>query len=240
MKYPKIQTLWKRDPEKKYTIMEGEYSKEEFKNILKWNVTEKIDGTNIRVISESITPLIMEKTLEFRGRTDKAQIPKFLLDHLEKTFSTGKLTEVFDDYNLLILYGEGYGGKMQKVGKLYRDESSFILFDVWIDGWWMERENVVEVAEKLGIDVVPSFSGMTKFEIVEYVKSKPKSSISKQTMPIEGIVARSEPLMLFRNGNPMMFKLKVEDYEKLDKFGDDNQTQCSHNPLKQDKVEVET
>ena len=31
----------------------------------------------------------------------------------------------------------------------------------------------------------------------------------------EGIVARSHPLMLFRNGKPMMFKLKVEDYEKL-------------------------
>lgn len=216
MKYPKIQTLWKRDPEKKYTIMEGQYSKDEFENVLKWNVTEKIDGTNIRVISQTIPMFDGSKDLEFRGRTDKAQIPKFLLEHLEETFSTEKLKEVFDDYEHLILYGEGYGGKMQKVGKLYRDESSFILFDVWIDGWWMERGNVLEIGKKLDVDVVPGFSSMTKYEIVEYVKSKPKSHISKKPMTIEGIVARSEPLMLFRNGNPMMFKLKVEDYEKLE------------------------
>jgi len=31
----------------------------------------------------------------------------------------------------------------------------------------------------------------------------------------EGIVARPAPLMLYRDGTPIMFKLKLKDYEKL-------------------------
>ena len=48
MIYPKINTIWKRD-EKGY-ILEGDYSAEEFKNIKEWDVSEKIDGMNMRVL----------------------------------------------------------------------------------------------------------------------------------------------------------------------------------------------
>ena len=40
---------------------------------------------------------------------------------------------------------------------------------------------------------------------------------------MEGIVARSHPLMLFRNGNPVMFKLKAIDYKNLEEK-DEKQT----------------
>ena len=51
--YHKIQTVFKRDPETKYkTLLMGEYSLIEFEYLRynDWVWTEKINGTNIRVI----------------------------------------------------------------------------------------------------------------------------------------------------------------------------------------------
>jgi len=216
MKYPKIQTLWKRD-NKTHLIQEGNFSKEEFENIKWWEVTEKIDGTNIRII--------FEKSLDdkddwksrvfFKGRTDEAIIPRPLMKHLVDTFTLDKLKKVFEKSNKVILYGEGYGNKIQSIGRHYRKDNGFILFDVWIDGWWLERESVEDIAKKLGIKTVPLCGLMTKEVIINFVKSEPKSQVAEKDIEIEGIVARPKPLMLFRDGTPIMFKLKVKDYINL-------------------------
>ena len=207
MKYPKINTLWKRDKNNKFNIIEGDFSCPEFETIKRWYVTEKIDGTNIRVCFNTI-----EKTIEFKGRTDKADIPKFLLETLNSKFNTEKLLEVFSTGKEIVLYGEGYGDKIQSVGKKYRKDNSFILFDAWVDGWWLERENVEDIARKLKINVVPSLGIRTIPEIVSLVKGTFPSAISKQPLNAEGVVARSHPLMLFRDGTPIMWKLKSKDY----------------------------
>lgn len=61
--------------------------------------------------------------------------------------------------------------------------------------------------------------GTTASEAIELVKAKPKTSIVANTMipgvVIEGIVAKSCPMVLFRDGTPVMFKIKVSDYDKL-------------------------
>ena len=53
---------------------------------------------------------------------------------------------------------------------------------------------------------------MTEEEIVNFVKSKPLSQCSRIPQMIEGVVCRSEPLTLFRNGKPIMFKLKCKEF----------------------------
>ena len=212
MKYPKINTLWKRDENNKFNIIEGDYSCQEFDAIKKWHITEKIDGTNIRVYFNPIP-----NTIEFKGRTDEADIPKFLLKALFGIFTTKKLLEVFPTGKEIVLYGEGYGNKIQSVGKKYREDNSFILFDVVVDGWWLERRNVEDIAKKLKIDVVPSLGIRTIQEVVSLVKGTFPSAISQQVLNSEGIVARSEPLMLFRDGSPIMWKLKSKDYLKLER-----------------------
>ena len=212
MKYPKINTLWKRDEKNKFKIMEGHYSDDEFKNVNKWHVTEKIDGTNIRIMFD----IEKSKNWQFGGRTDNAQIPTFLFEYLQNTFDSNEIETFFPEAKKVILFGEGFGPKIQKGGGLYRDDVSFILFDVWIDGWWLKREDVVETAKRMGLESVPELGITTKEQIVDYIKSKPRSVYAKQDKVMEGIVARSHPLVLYRNGTPLMFKLKVEDYEKLE------------------------
>jgi hypothetical protein len=214
-KYPKMQTLWKRDAENKYNIMEGHFSKEEFENIEMWHITEKIDGMNIRVIFNNDVNESIGAELTFGGRTDKAQLPTFMFTYLQKTFNVEMFQKVFEGAEKVILYGEGYGAGIRKGGK-YRKDNAFILFAIWIDGWWLKPDDVEEIAIDLGIDYVPFLGIMTKRQAVDYLKSKPKSKIGEEEFVMEGIVAQSEPLMLFRNGKPMMWKLKVKDYERLE------------------------
>ena len=211
--YPKMQSLFKRDMVNDGVIIEGSYSKDEFRNIVYWDISEKIDGTNIRVIYDAKI-----KTLEFRGRTDNAIIPTKLLDYLNKQFKISKFQKVFKGENIqVILFGEGYGGYIQH-GNKYRKDISFILFDVWISGWWLKPKDVENIAIQLGIDYVPPLGFRTIPEIIKLVKSNPKSNLAIEDIVMEGIVARSLPLVLFRKGNPVMFKLKVKDYKKLKEF----------------------
>lgn len=216
MKYPKINTIWKRDKNNKFNIIHGEYSCPEFENIKKWHTTEKIDGTNIRIIVNKES----DSYVTFAGRTDKAQIPSFLLTYLQETFTKEKLKKQFEENNV-ILYGEGYGGRIQRAGKKYKENVSFILFDAFIitgeDSWWIDQENVKSLAKDLNIEHVPELGIKTTEEIISMVKDGFESTISKEKLIAEGIVARSHPLMLFRNKKPLMWKLKNEDYRRLEK-----------------------
>lgn len=85
--YHKIQTVYHRDPENNNrTLIEGKWSMPEFELLkdVDWICTEKIDGTNIRVIWDG-------EEVIFKGKTDNAEIPKHLLEHLEETFTPEKM-----------------------------------------------------------------------------------------------------------------------------------------------------
>lgn len=224
MEYVKINSLWKRqgwyfeegkknNPEYqkgRQSFIIGDYAENEFGNIKKWLVDEKIDGTNIRIIYQ-------EGKVRFGGRTKDAQIPCHLLDYLQSNFGDWNFSKHFpckedENYPFVILFGEGYGPKIQGCGGNYRDTAGFILFDVWIGGWWLQRSAVTEIADQFAIQAVPNIGIMTEQEVVEYVKSKPISLCSRIPHMMEGIVCRSEPLTLFRNGKPIMFKLKCKEF----------------------------
>ena len=84
--YPKIQGLYKRylNGENKGKFIIGDYSKPEFKLLkdIDWVWTEKVNGTNIRV---QYTTYLLGQTVEFRGKTNKAELPKHLLEYLQTT-----------------------------------------------------------------------------------------------------------------------------------------------------------
>ena len=173
-------------------------------------IDEKVDGTNVRIFWQPDDPF----SPNFGGRTDNAQMPTTLLQHLQRTFTREKLQQQFPDVQKVILFGEGYGPKIQGVGSRYRKDVSFIIFDVYIDGWWLEKESVLQIANALDIEHTIRQEIMTTSEVVEFIKSRPKSYISEDSsLVMEGVIARSMPLMLFRNRHtPIMFKLKVRDF----------------------------
>jgi hypothetical protein len=226
--YPKIQTLWKRDIEHNCIIIRGNYSRDEFKNIQWFHITEKIDGMNIRIIyknsQDGWKPMI-----NFFGRTDKAILPKELSQYLEVVFSEDVLNWCFPNAKYVCLFGEGYGYKIQKGGQQYNPNQEFVLFDVFVDGWWLKQDTVTEIAEFFGIPRVPVLGVWTKEYAEDFVNPSvknyahpfktidniPLSILSIEPREMEGIMCRSEPLMLFRNKSPIQFKLKVKDYKEL-------------------------
>ena len=212
--YHKIQTVFKRDPETKFkTLLEGDWSEPEF-GFLKsneWIWTEKVDGTNIRVMCQP--PLTNEPAygVTFGGKTDAAMIPAFLVAKLEQRFHSDdartKLAEMFKDG--ACLYGEGYGAKIQKGGN-YRQDQDFVLFDVKVGEWWLQRKDVEQIALELGLDVVPILRTGTLSEMVEAARAGFQSRWG--AFPAEGIVARPAIELQTRSGHRIITKIKHRDF----------------------------
>ena len=207
IEYNKIETLWKRDMEGTKQLLEGEFRNPtvEFLKDNVWQFTEKVDGTNIRIYWDG-------HTVTFGGRTERAQIPTHLLDFLLATFKTNEAEQIFEEKfgeTPVILFGEGYGPKIQKGGGLYRNDVSFILFDVHISGNYQPRETVEDVARSFGIDVVPIILEGTIQEGVNFVKQHPDSTMG--TAKMEGLVGRPKIEMRDRCGKRVIVKIKWED-----------------------------
>ena len=205
--YHKIETLFERD-EKTKKLIEGHYRNETVRYLENnmWDFTEKIDGTNIRILWDG-------HKVTFAGRTDRAQIPAELSNRLFELFGGETNEQLFEQKfgeMEVMLVGEGYGAKIQSCGSLYRDNQDFILFDVMIAGNWQPRESVENIAEYFGIDVVPLVFTGTIQEGIDYVKDKPDSKIGKAKS--EGLVGRPMVEVLDRTGKRVIVKIKVRDF----------------------------
>lgn len=216
MEYHKINSLYKRNEKGK--IIEGNFVNETFEELYNSNYrfeyTEKVDGTNIRVIITQDRENSF--CIEFRGRTDKAIIPDLLQTKLESIFYGVNWNKVFDweRCSEVILYGEGFGCKIQGCGDDYNSkDTDFILFDIMIDGIFMRSEFVTDTAINLNIKRVPVLGYDSLKHIEEYVKTKPISRISENpNFPMEGVVCRPIGDLKDRLDNRIIIKIKHKDY----------------------------
>lgn len=207
IEYVKIPNIFKRETFGKNKLIEGEYSSKELEYLkdAMWEFEEKLDGTNIRICWDGYR-------VEFRGRTDKAQIPAHLLAKLEELFGGESKEELFEQTfgkKEVILFGEGYGEKIQKGGGLY-GKVNFRLFDVYIDGYWLVQDAVDGISTVFGIETAPFMFRGTLEDGVEYIKGHPKSLLRDAEM--EGIVGRPMVQMFSRTGERIMVKIKCRDF----------------------------
>lgn len=208
--YHKIETVFNRSTDGDKRLIWGDYRNETVKYLADniWQFTEKIDGTNIRIHWDG-------HNVEIGGRTDRAQIPKHLMDYLSATFLTPEVEELFEQTygeKDVMLFGEGYGAKIQNGGD-YRSDVSFILFDVLIGDNWQSRELVETTAKMFGIDVVPIVLEGTIGDGIDYVMQHNNSTIGKAMM--EGVVGRPKVEMKDRLGNRIIIKIKWKDFKNF-------------------------
>jgi len=204
-KYPKIQTVYLRDPATKYRTLLKEFARPEFEYLAnnEWVFTEKVDGTNIRIGWDG-------ERIVLGGRTERAQIPAFLVNKLQEMFPPGKFLSLYPDLQMT-LYGEGYGARIQKGGGNYiPDGVSFILFDVMINDNWLARENVEDIAAKLDIDVVPIVGHGCLAYAVDMARNGFQSHIGTQVA--EGLVMRPAVELCNRRGQRVITKIKHKDF----------------------------
>ena len=213
--YHKINSIFKRDMvQKSHPFIMGAYADPavEYLQHNEWEWTEKVDGTNIRIMWDGLT-------IAFGGKTDNAQLPPKLLAHLCEVFISNNniielLIDMFPDGNAC-LYGEGFGHKIQgKVGLDYLGEGNngFYLFDIMVNGLWLTRESVVDIGEKLGL-ILPVVHGHgTIDDAINEVQAGFKSHFG--TADAEGLVLRPMEELLDRRGNRIITKVKHRDFKE--------------------------
>jgi ATP-dependent RNA circularization protein (DNA/RNA ligase family) len=207
MEYTKIPNVYRREEQGNNRLIMGDYSTPELSYLSEcdWIWTEKVDGTNVRVIWDGYR-------VSFAGRTDKAQLPPHLLARLEELFGGESKEELFEQtfgQTPCILFGEGFGEKIQKGGGLY-GPVNFILFDVFCGNLWLRREDVTSIATTFGIRTVPFVGNGTLPAAVEYIRQHPKSKLRDAEM--EGIVCRPACELNDRRGNRIIVKIKCRDF----------------------------
>ena len=209
-KYLKIETPFERAADGSKKLIKGKFRNEtvEYLANSEWVFTEKIDGTNIGIVWDG-------HKVTYQGRTENAQIPAHLANKLVELFGGNSNEELFEQKFgevPVILFGEGYGVKING-GGAYRPDVSFILFDVYLPlgGVWMKRKSVEDIARFFNIDVVPIIMRGTIKQAVDYVKTKPVSTIG--TAKMEGLVGRPAVELNDRMGRRVITKIKAVDFE---------------------------
>lgn len=211
--YHKIQSIYKRDPKTNYkTFLEGEFSRPEFEYLFysQWRFFEKVDGTNIRVMYHPLGILI-----NFAGRTDKAQIPSFLLKKLKEIFDFSSnrvklMQEVITEP--CTFYGEGYGARINKGGVYIPDGVDFILFDIKINDIWLEWEDVYSIGQKVGLKTVSDIAVGTLQQAINMIKGGLKSELRVDGGLAEGLVCKPFIELKDRRGRRIITKIKHRDY----------------------------
>ena len=212
-KYHKIQTVYKRDPFTKHkTLLEGQFSIPAFYYLQnnKWIYTEKANGTNIRIKWQ---PQEIN-SFGFAGKTDSANIPPLLLPKLKALAAHSEFAKVFGTTieSYACLYGEGCGKQIHKGSGNY-GEPKFILFDIRIGPWWLNRPDVEEIGSKLGIEVAPIIGSGTLSEMIEKTRAGFKSYWGD--FIAEGIVAKPEVELQKRGGDRIITKIKHKDFPTI-------------------------
>jgi len=205
--YHKIETLYERD-EETFSIKPELILKNRVHGILKtWHWTEKIDGTNIRVIWQ-------DGKLAFGGKTDNAQLHTELVNWLHENITPEKMAAAFPDCGdtPVVVYGEGYGPGIQKTGRLYAASKKFIVFDVRVGFWWLNDENMRDVAAKLGLDAVPYLGEMTLEDATAKVRAGFRSYLNGGLAQAEGMVGRPIEALFDKKGHRLIVKLKTKDF----------------------------
>ena len=207
--YHSITNLYKRDKTGKHLTSDFAHPAYEYLMDCEWVFTEKIDGTNIRVIWDG-------ENMEIRGRTDNASRHPLLERAIESVFDAGALAVKFGN-TPATLYGEGYGTKVQNGGK-YRADQGFILFDCLIGGYWLERENLEDISASLGCEIVPIVHRGTLSDGVRIVKADLFSEVAHEMsgaiVEAEGLVGKPAVTLFDRQGNRIMVKVKGRDYRE--------------------------
>ena len=217
--YNKINCMYFRNSSGNLDIFT--FARGEFKYLydVKWLATEKIDGSCHSYYWDG-------HELQIHGKTENAQIPKHLLKKMEELVPIEKFKEVFpikyDEQGnevpfMVRVYGEGYGMKIQKGGGSYiSKDCSFRVFDVNINGYWLDWVDVCDVAKKLGLETVVSYGEMTLREAEKMVINGFKSPIAEnKELDAEGLVLRPLVTLFNKKNERVMVKIKTCDYRKI-------------------------
>lgn len=214
-KYEKIENIVNYDAKGKLPV--GFTEKYNLLKNLQYYGTEKVDGTNIGIVWDGYN-------ITFQGRTEKSELPKNLEEKLKEIFLTPEMENVFEQIfgeKQAIIFGEGYGYKIQNGGERYvvGEVADFIVFDIMINDVYLMRESVEDICSKLNLKVVPIVFRGTLVDAVDYVLNNRESKVALMNNAknnIEGIVCQPCGIRLYdKDNHRIIFKVKYRDVIKM-------------------------
>lgn len=116
----------------------------------------------------------------------------------------------------VIIYGEGYGGKMQGMKETYGNVLKFVAFDVKIGDCWLNVYKAEKVVESIGLEFVHYDVINTDLSTIEEYTYKPSVQAKRngilEDKAREGVVLRPLEEMTLNNGNRVIVKHKQEGF----------------------------
>ncbi len=137
-----------------------------------------------------------------------------------KLFNVKKLEKKFKEKFEcdVVIYGEAYGGKCQKMSETYGKELKFVVFDIKVDKNWLDVPNAEEVTKKLKLEFVGYVKIKTNLTLLN--KERDKNSIQairngcgKRKLR-EGIVLRPLIELTKNNENRIIAKHKRDEFKE--------------------------
>jgi len=202
-------------------------------------ITEKIDGTNARIIIYGDDYIIgsREELIYAKGdrvKNDKLRIVEALKENADQLGYS-------PEHSIMVLYGEVYGGKITKASKQYTNDESISfrmfdaayvpinIFDKSLDEISTWRQNggqdfagnllLFKLASDAGFKVVPTLDHL-RFEQLpkdrrSVYKLLQQHKTTKAGIDIDG---KSEGIIVRNIDRSFIRKIRFEEYEKTAKF----------------------
>lgn len=167
-----------------------------------WHYKRKIDGANLRVQWNG------EQAL-WNGKSNSFVCGANLAEYMNETFLEEIFEEKFGRDKVVTLFGEHMGPKVQ-VNELGLEKDEFILYDVNIDGTWLDTDGIMDTAEYFKIRTVYDLmDNRYPYDTLDELIRRVSSGEFAQW---EGIVATPLVELRDQNGQRIIVKIKNRDY----------------------------
>lgn len=135
-------------------------------------------------------------------------------------FDSAALLERFEKLGVtdITVYGEAYGGKQQGMSHTYGPNLCFIVFEVRVDDVWLAVPNVSQIADSLGLEMVPWSEISTDLDELNKYRDMPSEVAVRRGMgndkKREGVVLRPLIELTKNNGERIIVKHKNEAFSE--------------------------
>lgn len=179
-----------------------------------WNVRRKLNGQNIRIYWDGNQALWNGKTDDFSCDTD-------FTNYMNNTFIEELFEEHFGRDKQVYIFAEKMGPKTQG-NELQLDEEQVIIYDVCINGYWLDRHAVECVAEYFKVKTCYDYMGPNLLNRTWMLTDIIRMVATGKIKDWEGIVATPKVECQDREGQRVIVKVKNKDYFREEWENDDS------------------
>lgn len=129
-----------------------------------------------------------------------------------------RFNEIIIGNETVIIYGESYGGKQQRMSAVYGKENKFIAFEVKIGDVWLNVPKAENIVLGLGLEFVHYKRISTNMSEIDMERDAPSIQAKRNDMgehPREGIVLRPIEEVTLNNGKRVIAKHKTDAYSEI-------------------------